>query len=926
MAEAGIPFYEITLTAGEPAPVLVRNFVEQLNSLREGVVSINGFSTAFSYSGDLESALRTLNFNREELAQPHLRQIWWMPAHLIEEFVNSAPDLNSWFILRYHLTETVAPSDFESIIAQPKAITAHINDAREQARILESRLEQMINAGIPINELQRNWVMPAVNALREAGAEREARAFILRINERITELRKQKYPTRVFISYSHDSPEHLKQVLELSNRLRVDGVNCCIDQYEALPLEGWARWAVSQIENAEYILVACTEGYSAQVRGEQPPRLEPTVNWGGAVITPEIYENQAGKTFFIPIVFSRGETSFVPDFLRGATRYNLSEAEEYDRLYRRITDNSRFLKLTQDEAIAIEPQQDFFRPSIIPYRRNPFFTGRDEILWALRRTFDSGNAIALTQTSSISGLGGIGKTQTAVEYAYRYRDKYKSLLWARADSRESLISDFTDIAKLLNLVEINVPYQSTVTSAVREWLASSEDWLLILDNADDPQIIQEFLPETHAGHILLTSRAPTLDYRDITGRIEEDLMSVDEAAEFVVKRAGQSIQGSVGGGAVPALTGQLEYLPLALDQAGAYIAKQECGFNEYLLRYRQRRIELLNQAGHDRTGKYPASVRATLSLSLEKVKQESVDAATTLQISAFLNPDRIPIELLSIGVSELGPQFFPQLGRGELRPFALEEVLRPLIEYSLIYYNDDLQTYDVHRLVQAIIKDGMDTDSQRQWAGKAIQIVNRAFPKSQPLGLNECERFMTQAEACARLIDEWKFDSMEAASLLSKTGDYLSRRGRFSEASHLYQRSLKIIERIVGPDHPDVATGLTNLANLYRSQGKYAEAEPSLMRALEIRERVLGPDHPDVAVSTSNLANLYQAQGRYEEAESLYYRSLTINERSLGPEHPSVAISLNNLATLYREQAKYAEAESLYLRSLAILEKVLGPD
>ena len=150
--------------------------------------------------------------------------------------------------------------------------------------------------------------------------------------------------------------------------------------------------------------------------------------------------------------------------------------------------------------------------------------------------------------------------------------------------------------------------------------------------------------------------------------------------------------------------------------------------------------------------------------------------------------------------------------------------------------------------------------------------------------------------------------------------------GRYAEAEPLYKRALEILEKVLGPDHPDVARGLNNLALLYDSQGRYAEAEPLYRRALGIKEKAFGPDHPDVAASLHNLATLYYYQGRHAEAEPLHKRSLAIWAQALGPDHPSVATGLNNLANLYHVQGHYDEAEPLLNRALETREKVLGPD
>jgi CHAT domain-containing protein/Tfp pilus assembly protein PilF len=169
-------------------------------------------------------------------------------------------------------------------------------------------------------------------------------------------------------------------------------------------------------------------------------------------------------------------------------------------------------------------------------------------------------------------------------------------------------------------------------------------------------------------------------------------------------------------------------------------------------------------------------------------------------------------------------------------------------------------------------------------------------------------------------------DHPDVASSLNNLGLLYIRQGQYAQAEPLLKRSLTIDEKVVGPDHPDVATSLNNLAGLYDHQGQYAQAEPLYKRSLVIRGKALGPNHPDVAQSLNNLAALYHTQGQHAQAEPLFKRSLEIREKALGRDHPSVATSLNNLAELYRAQGLYAQAEPLYKRSLTILEKVLGPD
>ena len=167
---------------------------------------------------------------------------------------------------------------------------------------------------------------------------------------------------------------------------------------------------------------------------------------------------------------------------------------------------------------------------------------------------------------------------------------------------------------------------------------------------------------------------------------------------------------------------------------------------------------------------------------------------------------------------------------------------------------------------------------------------------------------------------------VDEASKLDDQADALYEKGRYAEAEPLYKRSLAIREKALGPDHPDVAASLNNLALLYDQQGRHVDAEPLYKKALAIWEKALGPDHPDVATALNNLALLYDAQGRYADAEPLYRRSLVIREKILAPDDPDITYPLNNLALLYKKQGRYAEAEPLYKKALVIFEKALGPE
>ena len=246
---------------------------------------------------------------------------------------------------------------------------------------------------------------------------------------------------RVFISYSHDSPEHKDRILALSDRLRREGVDCSIDQYEQSPAEGWPRWCERQVEQSDFVLVACTATYLRRFRGEEASGKGLGGTWEGHIITQELYNAQSKNAKFIPIMFSAEGAQFIPLLLQSATAYALYD--DYEALYRapdRAVAVGKPALGSVKPMAALKRKQDFESIWQVRHGRNVFFTGREKILTGLRQALEKRGRAALV------GLGGVGKTQTAVEYAYRYRERYRAVFWADAHSRETLLADFVSIA------------------------------------------------------------------------------------------------------------------------------------------------------------------------------------------------------------------------------------------------------------------------------------------------------------------------------------------------------------------------------------------------------------------------------------------------------------------------------------------------
>jgi len=604
----------------------------------------------------------------------------------------------------------------------------------------------------------------------------------------------------------------------------------------------------------------------------------------------------------------------------------------------------------------------------VPDMRNQFFTGREPLLALLHKRLTTARTAALIQPQALYGLGGIGKTQTATEYAYRYDEEYTHVFWMHAANRESLIADYVTLAELLELPEIKGQDQQQIVAAVKRWLASHEGWLLIMDNANDLLLAQEFLPTRHKGSILYTTRAQVAGAT--AASIEVEQLSVPEGTLLLLrwsKILGMDMSldevSEMDRAAAERIVREMDGLPLALMQAGAYVVETGCSLEDYLQLYARNRKELLVRRSRLLLG-YPETVATTWSLSFQLIEQESPAAADVLRLCAFLAADAIPEELLTRDAAK------PSTIRGMVvtDPFQFNDVLETLRRYSLARRDASTHMLSIHRLVQIVLRESMDEENQCQWAERTVRIVNAAFPEGNYSAVTQCHYYLPHVQECATLIAQYHLHTAEAAQLLYKAGAYQYFYGFYPQSQILHQQALAIREEVFGFEYPDVAESfnalamlarnqgdyeqaetfhlralsirektlgrdhlvtaesLNNLSVLYRSQREYEQAEPLLQQALNIRKQMLGSEHPDTLLTYLNLAHLYVGERKYEQAEHLLKQTLATSERVLGLRHLHVAQNLNLLARLYYEQGKYEQVESLWKRSLAILEKTLGPE
>lgn len=678
-------------------------------------------------------------------------------------------------------------------------------------------------------------------------------------------------PLEVFCCYSHEDEAWLRKLEIHLSLLRRQGLISLWHDRLIRPGADWSKSIETHLETASVILLLVSADflasdycYSVEMKHALErhaaneayvvPILVHPVDWTGAPFA----HLQALPTDARPIVSWRSKDRAMADVAAGI---------------RRVIEDVPLLAASLPRTAL---------PSIwnIPYSRNPFFVGRETELALVRHHLQGERTSVLTQ--AISGLGGIGKTQIAVEYAYRHHQDYKTVLWMLADTLESLVSGYVTIAGLLNLPEKNEQDQVLVVRAVQKWFMTHTQWLLILDNADQLTMVDEFLPPVVGGHILLTTRAQATG--TLANRIEVDTLDREESIFFLLKRAK-----ALGPDAPLSEAKQQDYtaakeiveavdaLPLALDQVGAYIEETGMSLSSYL----KLREDVLAREGRF-SKEHPENIYTSLSLSFRQIKRTNPAAAELLCFCAFLASDAIPEAFIREGASELGRV----LGPVAADPMKLNEAIKLLRNFSLIRRNAESNMLSMHRLVKAMVRATMAPKKCRLWVERAMRAVNAAFTCVENGVWSQDEWLLPHAVGVADLVGSYSLVNEDTCRLLHKTASYLHNHARYPEAKSLYEQALYMSEQTLGPEHLQVATTLFNLANLCADQGKYAEAEPLYQRTLRILEQQLGPEHPETAEIMHDLGRFWEAQDNSEEASIWYTRALAIREQALGAHHP----------------------------------------
>ncbi len=547
----------------------------------------------------------------------------------------------------------------------------------------------------------------------------------------------------------------------------------------------------------------------------------------------------------------------------------------------------------------------------IPHRRNPNFTGREEILTDLREALTSGKPAALTQ--AMHGLGGIGKTQLALEYAYRHKADYDIVWWVRSEDPSTLASDYAALAGELNLPIADPSNQPEIAAAVKAHLGHITGWLLIFDNVEKPEHVRPYLPLGETGHVIITSRES--DWSGTASELSVKVWPRKESVAFLLRRTGRDEPDDA-----DKLADVLGDFPLALEQAGAYIRKAGKSLADYTALYEKHRQDLLER-GKPATD-YEATVATTWEISFEALRKESPAGADLLNLCAFFAPDDIPLDIIRSGA-----QFLPEPLAGVVQDeLKLDEALIALGHYSLAECQDG--KLSVHRLVQAVTLDRLSEDDQKKWAEAAVRLVKRAFPQ-EDYDLRpwyECAWLVPHAMAAVAHARDLAIQCNATGKVLDEVGLYLRRCARFVEAQHVLEQAVMEDERSSGPNHHNVAVDLNDLGLVLLDLGDPKAAKEHFERALSINKSTYGPSHSEIAINLNNLGLVLSTLGDHEGAKAYYEQALDMDRDLYGPEHPAVAIRLCNLGFVLYRCGEFRRAYEYFERALAIDETAFGPN
>ena len=610
--------------------------------------------------------------------------------------------------------------------------------------------------------------------------------------------------------------------------------------------------------------------------------------------------------------------------------------------------------------------------SRLPFNRNAVFTGREDDLKKLAESLlgsqaapgsDWAAAVAVTASPAVAaaatGTGGLGKTQLAVEFCYRYGRFFNGVHWLQANL--DMLAEIAACGSAMGLTPWpeRLPEQEQATLLAWE---RGETRLVVLDNVEDPKIVADWLPKLKRAKVLLTSRRR--DWPLDLGLALLPLDSLPRPESLILLRKLVPRLEKVPDEELDKVADRLGNLPLALDLAGRYLEdRKSLGVEGFLQELEKAGGALGHSALKDWTAHNPTlhatNLAATFSLSWNKLARTGMPSTSQshrlFRAAGYCAANTpIPWEVFYrieeaeeggeqaevdkslntlenkglVGLAEAGAVIHPLLAEfarlqdGTAEKSALPGLAEALGELS--YDANESGLPEQSKPLRAHMESAAGWAEQKELEQAGMLWNNLGSH------LNDMAEYAGAKAAYERAlrIGESTFgsDHPNVAIWVNNLGGVLYTQGDYAGAQAAYERALRILEKALGQDHPQVAAAVNNLGEVLRVQGDYAGAKAAFERALRIDEAAFGLDHPKIAIQVSNLGNVLQDLGDYAGARAAYERALHIDEATFGPDHPNVAIRVNNVGSVLQALGDYAGGRADYERALAIDEAAFGPD
>lgn len=631
-------------------------------------------------------------------------------------------------------------------------------------------------------------------------------------------------PVEVFVSYSHEDDQFRKKLGKHLSLLKRQNV---INEWHDRLIDAGEEWADEideRLDSAALILLLVSTDFIASdycYEREMKRALE---------------RHDAGSARVIPVILREVDNWQAAPFGR------LQALPEGGKPISAWPDEDvAFADVTRGIRRVVEGLQSQRRqglPAIwnVPFLRNPHFTGRDELLDELHENLTKGR-VTLT---AVHGMGGVGKTQLALEYTYRHAGDFDLVWWLRAEAPATVLEDYAALAGPLGVGKAGEGDLAALADTVRETLGRRDGWFLVFDNATGPDDVTPLLPRPGVGRVLITSRNPSWP-RALP--LDVPVLSREAAIGFLLEQTGQDNRGGA-----DALARELGDLPLALAQAAAYMRAAGTAFADYLDLFRTRRRELW--AEEKPPPDYPATVGT--ALATDRLRADEPLAVDLLSLCAFLAPEAIPRRLLA----EHHESLPADLGAAVAEPLHLNRLVAGLRRYSLVEVTGDALSF--HRLVQARARDALTSDEHRHWVEAAVALMHAAFPydRDDPATWVPSGALLAHALAAAGHAERTAKDLAHARWLLNQTARYFETRAEFEVAKAGFGRALALAEVALGLDDPEVAIYVNNLGDVLQALGDLAGARAAFERSLRILEKFLPADHPNIATARENLRSV----------------------------------------------------------------------